>query len=60
MKLSDYAQKPRNHKHVWYYEERGGIDVIMKVQPGKNYVHGTIPWHLLRKSLSRRDVKVKP
>ena len=36
----------------WYYEDKKGIEIIYHEEDGK-YIHITIPWYKLKRSLSR-------
>lgn len=44
----------------WYYEDRGGIDLVYEIRDGEEYLrtdHIKIPWRKLRVSLKRKDAK---
>jgi len=40
---------------AWWYEDHGGIDVIVHPQPDCQHIH--ISWKALRAALARKDRK---
>lgn len=54
--LSIQPQNVRNDKRTWYYEETRHIYIVHQDDKG-GFHNIKIPWHMLRKSLRRRDAE---
>ena len=60
MSLSLNPQILRTTKFVWYYEERGGLNIIHQIMHNGIYLRTdnfTIPWSMIKKSLGRKEEK---
>lgn len=60
-KKSKFSLEPQKLDRAWYYEENGGIDIIVdtaafsEISTRRVPIHVKIPWRKLRASLKRKD-----
>ena len=60
--LKRYPHHIRGCKDMWWYEEPAGIVVVRRDYTGRgspsnpNLPSRTIPWHVIRQALERKDM----